>query len=360
MRLILLGPPGAGKGTQAARLVQQYGIVQLSTGDMLRAAVAAGTPVGLKAKDIMASGGLVPDEVVIGIISDRIEQSDAANGFILDGFPRTVPQAEALDRLLKDKRIGLDAVVELRVNESALLARVETRVAEMRERGEEPRADDNAEALSKRLSAYRAQTEPLVEYYSEKRKLLTVDGMMTIDEVTREIGRILGALGQANDKKAAKTAAAKRSVKKSVKHPAGKASAKKASKDKSVSDKTSSKKASVKKAAKKASTKAPAKAVTAKKAAKKAAAGVKKPAKVTKKTAKKPAKAPTKKATGKKVIGKAPAKAKSQAKVDLKAKSNAKAKAATPKGGAKAGSKSGKKATVPVAKKAKKVTKKRA
>ncbi|ABE40389.1 Adenylate kinase [Rhodopseudomonas palustris BisB5] len=360
MRLILLGPPGAGKGTQAARLVQQYGIVQLSTGDMLRAAVAAGTPVGLKAKDIMASGGLVPDEVVIGIISDRIEQSDAANGFILDGFPRTVPQAEALDRLLKDKRIGLDAVVELRVNESALLARVETRVAEMRERGEEPRADDNAEALSKRLSAYRAQTEPLVEYYSEKRKLLTVDGMMTIDEVTREIGRILGALGQANDKKAAKTAAAKRSVKKSVKQPAGKASAKKASKDKSVSDKTSSKKASARKAAKKASTKAPAKAVTAKKAAKKAAAGVKKAAKVTKKTAKKPAKAPAKKATGKKVAGKAPAKAKSQAKVDLKAKSNAKAKAETPKGGAKAGSKSGKKASGAVAKKAKKVTKKRA
>jgi adenylate kinase len=202
MRLILLGPPGAGKGTQAARLVEQYGIVQLSTGDMLRAAVAAGTPVGLKAKDIMASGGLVPDEVVIGIISDRIEQDDAANGFILDGFPRTVPQAEALDSLLKDKKLSLNAVVELRVNESALLARVETRVAEMRARGEEPRADDNAEALAKRLAAYRAQTEPLVEYYSEKRKLLTVDGMMTIDEVTREIGRVLAAVAEADQKKA--------------------------------------------------------------------------------------------------------------------------------------------------------------
>ena len=163
MRLILLGPPGAGKGTQAGRLVERYGIVQLSTGDMLRAAVAAGTPVGLKAKDIMAAGGLVPDEVVIGIISDRIEQPDARKGFILDGFPRTVGQAEALDTLLKAKHLELDAVVELRVDESALLKRVETRVAEMLARGETPRADDNAEALAKRLHAYRDQTAPLVE-----------------------------------------------------------------------------------------------------------------------------------------------------------------------------------------------------
>src|SRR5512139_2808855 len=136
MRLILLGPPGSGKGTQAQRLVQRYGIVQLSTGDMLRAAVAAGTEIGLRAKDIMAAGGLVPDEIVIGIISDRIDQPDARNGFILDGFPRTVPQAEALDTLLRQKRLELDAVVELRVNESALVQRVETRAAETRARGE--------------------------------------------------------------------------------------------------------------------------------------------------------------------------------------------------------------------------------
>ncbi len=124
MKIILLGPPGSGKGTQAQRLVQRYGIVQLSTGEMLRAAVAAGTPIGLKAKDIMAGGGLVPDEVVVGIISDRIDQDDAKNGFILDGFPRTVPQAEALDDLLKHKHMKLDAVIELRVNEGALIDRV--------------------------------------------------------------------------------------------------------------------------------------------------------------------------------------------------------------------------------------------
>jgi adenylate kinase len=195
MRLILLGPPGAGKGTQAQRLIHKYSIVQLSTGEMLRAAVAAGTPVGLQAKDIMASGSLVPDEIVIGIISDRLDQPDMKNGFILDGFPRTVPQAEALDDLLKHKHIKLDAVVELRVNESALLSRVETRVAEMRARGEEVRVDDTPEVLSKRLASYRTLTEPLIHYYSERRKLLTVDGMMTIEHVTREINRILAAIG---------------------------------------------------------------------------------------------------------------------------------------------------------------------
>jgi adenylate kinase len=205
MRIILLGPPGSGKGTQAQRLVERYGIVQLSTGDMLRAAVAAETPVGLKAKDIMASGSLVPDEIVVGIISDRIDQPDAANGFILDGFPRTVRQAEELDELLAQKHMELDAVVELRVNESVLLQRIETRAAETRARGETVRADDTPEVLITRLAAYRAQTEPLIHYYSDRRKLLTVDGMMSIEEVSREIIRILSAL-EAVDNHAAKKA----------------------------------------------------------------------------------------------------------------------------------------------------------
>jgi adenylate kinase len=160
----------------------------------------------------MVGGGLVPDEMVIGIISDRLDQPDMKNGFILDGFPRTVPQAEALDDLLKKKHIRLDAVVELRVNESALLNRVETRVAEMRARGEEVRVDDTPEVLSKRLASYRTLTEPLIHYYSERRKLLTVDGMMTIEHVTREINRILAAIG-AVEAKAAKKAAVKSAAK---------------------------------------------------------------------------------------------------------------------------------------------------
>ncbi|HKS20159.1 MAG TPA: adenylate kinase [Bradyrhizobium sp.] len=204
MRLILLGPPGSGKGTQAQRLVQKHGIVQLSTGEMLRAAVAAGTPVGLQAKEIMANGGLVSDEIVVGIISDRLDQPDAKKGFILDGFPRTVPQAAALDELLKKKHLKLDAVIELRVNESALLQRVETRAAETRARGEEVRIDDTPEVLTKRLAQYRSLTEPLIHYYSERRKLLTVDGMMTIEHVTREINRILAAIGAVEPKVAKK------------------------------------------------------------------------------------------------------------------------------------------------------------
>jgi adenylate kinase len=179
---------------------------------MLRAAVAAATPVGLRAKDIMAAGGLVPDEIVVGIISDRIDQPDAKSGFVLDGFPRTVPQAAALDELLKHKHMKLDAVIELRVNESALLSRVEARVAQMRARGEDVRVDDTPEVLTKRLASYRAQTEPLIHYYSERRKLLTVDGMMTIEEVTREINRILLAIGAAESKSAKKAGAAKRSA----------------------------------------------------------------------------------------------------------------------------------------------------
>jgi adenylate kinase len=208
MRLILLGPPGSGKGTQAQRLVHKHDIVQLSTGEMLRTAVAAGTPVGLQAKEIMANGGLVPDEIVVGIISDRLDQPDAKKGFILDGFPRTVPQAVALDELLKKKHLKLDAVVELRVNESALLQRVVTRAAETRARGEEVRIDDTPEVLTKRLAQYRSLTEPLIHYYSERRKLLTVDGMMTIEHVTREINRILAAIG-ATEPKVAKAPARK-------------------------------------------------------------------------------------------------------------------------------------------------------
>src|SRR6202795_653988 len=232
MRLILLGPPGAGKGTQAQRLVHKYNIVQLSTGEMLRAAVAAETPVGLQAKDIMASGALVPDDVVVSIISDRLDQPDMKDGFILDGFPRTVPQAAALDDLLRKKHIKLDAVVELRVNESALLSRVETRVAEMRARGEVVRIDDTPEVLTKRLASYRSQTEALIHYYSERRKLLTVDGMMTIEHVTREINRILSAIGAVEPKVATPAASAKKAggAARTTVKPAGKKAAKTAKK----------------------------------------------------------------------------------------------------------------------------------
>jgi adenylate kinase len=233
MRLILLGPPGSGKGTQAQRLVERYGIVQLSTGEMLRAAVAAGTPVGLQARDIMAAGALVPDQIVVSIIADRIEQPDARRGFVLDGFPRTVPQAAALDDLLKHRHLKLDGVIELRVNESALLERVETRVAQMRARGEEVRVDDTPEVLTKRLASYRAQTEPLIHYYSERRKLITVDGMMTIEQVTREINRILHAIGAVESRAPKKAGAGKRAasgtrkpVKKSTIRGGGKAASK--------------------------------------------------------------------------------------------------------------------------------------
>lgn len=274
MRLILLGPPGAGKGTQAQRLVHKHGIVQLSTGEMLRAAVAAGTPIGLKAKDIMASGALVPDEVVVGIIADRIEEPDAKKGFILDGFPRTVPQAEALDELLKRKHLKLDAVVELRVNESALLERVETRVAQMRERGEEVRIDDTPEVLSKRLASYRAQTEPLVHYYSEKRKLITIDGMMTIEQVTGAINRVLAALEADSAAKSAKKGARKtaKPATAAAKAPAGKA--KKAAKPAGKAVK-GRKKPTAKAKTRAAGTKAAKTRKVAKKATKKSAKAVK-------------------------------------------------------------------------------------
>jgi adenylate kinase len=189
MRLILLGPPGAGKGTQALRLVERHEIVQLSTGDMLRAAVAAGTEIGLKAKAIMDAGELVPDAVVVGIVAERIEQEDARNGFILDGFPRTVPQAEALDKMLAEKGLRLDAVIELKVDEGILLSRIQKRAGET---PGGPRADDNEEALAKRLAVYREQTAPLVDYFRSKGLLQTVDGMAPIDEVSRQIDAALG------------------------------------------------------------------------------------------------------------------------------------------------------------------------
>jgi adenylate kinase len=193
MRLVLLGPPGAGKGTQGDRLIERHGITRLSTGDMLRAAVKAGTPVGLKAKDIMARGDLVPDEMVIAIIDDRLKEPDVQKGFILDGFPRTVAQAEALDRLLAEKGIKLDAVVELKVDEGALLKRIETRIAEMTARGEAIRADDNPETLKKRLDAYRAQTAPLSAYYAGQGTLLEIDGMAPIPAVEQAIDEGLKA-----------------------------------------------------------------------------------------------------------------------------------------------------------------------
>jgi adenylate kinase len=192
MRLMLLGPPGAGKGTQAERLVKRLAIPQLSTGDMLRAAVAANTPVGLKAKDIMNRGELVSDDIVVQILADRIEEQDAKKGFILDGFPRTVAQAEALSSMLAQKKLKLDAVLEFKVDEPALVDRVVKRAKEAAERSEPVRNDDNPEVFRTRLEAYRAQTRPLTDYYRSRGTLKTVDGMQPIDKVTQEISRILG------------------------------------------------------------------------------------------------------------------------------------------------------------------------
>jgi adenylate kinase len=191
MRIILLGPPGAGKGTQAVRIAGRYRIPQLSTGDMLRAAVAAGTPVGLKAKAVMEAGGLVSDEIVIGIVADRIEEADARKGFILDGFPRTVAQAEALDRMLAQKGLRLDAVLEFKVDEAALVGRIETRAAETRARGEPVRKDDDPEVFKTRLAAYNRDTAIVAPYYRSRGQLVEIDGMKPIDDVTEAVFKAL-------------------------------------------------------------------------------------------------------------------------------------------------------------------------
>ncbi|MGJ0503450.1 MAG: adenylate kinase [Methylocystis sp.] len=193
MRLVLLGPPGAGKGTQATRLVEKHGAPQLSTGDMLRAAVAAKTPIGLKAKEIMDAGALVPDEVVIGLIDERLDAPDCAGGFILDGFPRTVAQAEALQKLLERRGLSLDAVLELVVDEGALVDRMRKRVDETRAAGGAVRADDNPESFKTRLEAYRAQTAPVSAHYASRRELTRIDGMAPIDDVTAAIDRALSS-----------------------------------------------------------------------------------------------------------------------------------------------------------------------
>ena len=193
MRLILLGPPGAGKGTQAQRLVERLGIPQLATGDMLRAAVAAGTPVGLEAKETMEAGRLVSDDLVVRIVDARTDERDAEKGFILDGFPRTVAQAEALDAMLAAKNLRLDAVIELKVDETKLVDRIVKRAAEAAAKGEPVRKDDDPEVFKTRLVAYHEQTAPLSGYYASKGALKTIDGMMPMDEVTHALVGLLGA-----------------------------------------------------------------------------------------------------------------------------------------------------------------------
>ncbi|WP_375595419.1 adenylate kinase [Algihabitans albus] len=189
MNVILLGPPGAGKGTQAQRLEERHGMKQLSTGDMLRALVASGSALGQKAKEIMDAGQLMPDELMVQMISDRIAQADCAGGFILDGFPRTVRQAEALDEMLAAQGMKLHAVIEMRVADEVLVDRINTRIAQ----SQTARSDDNVETLKKRLDVYHGQTAPILPYYEAQGRLITVDGMKSIDQVSEEIEAILTA-----------------------------------------------------------------------------------------------------------------------------------------------------------------------
>ena len=196
MILILLGPPGAGKGTQAASIIEKHGIPQLSTGDMLRAAVAAQTPVGKKAQAIMDSGNLVSDEIVAAIVEERIEEDDCEKGFLLDGFPRTVAQAEMLDAMLVKKERALDAVIELRVDESALLDRLRNRIAETAAKGENVRKDDNEETFKHRLEVYREQTAPLIPYYENQGKLAVLDGMGSVEAISAEIDAEISKFGR--------------------------------------------------------------------------------------------------------------------------------------------------------------------
>ena len=191
MNLILFGPPGAGKGTQSGLLTEKHGLPQLSTGDMLRAAIAAGTPLGLSSKALMAKGELVPDETVIGIIAERYDQPDCRNGAVFDGFPRTVPQAEALDQMLAQRGRKIDLVLELKVDDAVLLARVESRI----KAGGVLRSDDTPETLRHRLEVYYKNTAPLIGFYRKQGKLKTLDGMADIPEVTAQIDRALDGVG---------------------------------------------------------------------------------------------------------------------------------------------------------------------
>jgi len=192
MKLILLGPPGAGKGTQARRLEEQFGLRQLSTGDMLRAAVAAGTELGKRAKDIMARGDLVPDDLVVSLLLERIRQPDCAKGFVLDGFPRTVAQAEALDRALEAQGVKIDRIVALKVDEKALFDRIDGRARDAQASGQPLRPDDNPETLKQRIRVYNEQTAPILPYYEKAGRMQWIDGMAPIDEVYRQLTQALG------------------------------------------------------------------------------------------------------------------------------------------------------------------------